>query len=80
MNYQGSTPPPTGEEPDRASKGGRFLTRYAGLPEVGWSGGIVAVGVLMAAGIMLIGTIIVAIFDPELESEGARAPPSSSSP
>ena len=38
----GSTPPPTGEQPDRAAKGGRFLTRYAGLPEVGWGGGDVS--------------------------------------
>lgn len=67
-----STPPPLGEEPDRAAEGGRFLTRYAGLPEVGWSGGMVALGVLIAAGAMLIGTIIVAIFDPELETSAAR--------
>ncbi|MFN8111623.1 MAG: CPBP family intramembrane glutamic endopeptidase [Solirubrobacterales bacterium] len=67
-----STPPPGGEEPDRASKGGRFLTRYAGLPEVGWGGGMVALGVLIAAGTMLIGTIMVAIFDPELDSPAAR--------
>jgi membrane protease YdiL (CAAX protease family) len=67
-----STPPPVGEEPDRAAEGGRFLTRYAGLPEVGWSGGMVALGVLIAAGTMLIGTIIVAIFDPELETSAAR--------
>jgi membrane protease YdiL (CAAX protease family) len=67
-----STPPPDGEEPDRAAKGGRFLTRYAGLPEVGWGGGMVALGVLIAAGTMLIGTIMVAIFDPELDSPAAR--------
>ena len=67
-----STPPPTGEEPDRAAKGGRFLNRYAGLPEVGWSGGMVAVGVLIAAGTMLAGTIMVAIFDPRLETTAAR--------
>jgi len=66
------TPPPSGEEPDRAARGGRFLTRYAGLPEVGWSGGLVAVGVMIAAGTMLTGTIIVAIFDPELETTAAR--------
>ncbi len=67
-----STPPPLGSEPDRASKGGRFLTRYAGLPEVGWGGGMVALGVLIAAGTMLTGTIIVAIFDPELDTPAAR--------
>lgn len=67
-----STPPPLGEEPDRAAKGGRFLTRYAGLPEVGWGGGMVALGVLIAAGTMLTGTIMVAIFDPELETPAAR--------
>ncbi len=67
-----STPPPGGEEPDRAAKGGRFLTRYAGLPEVGWGGGMVALGVLIAAGTMLVGTIMVAIFDPELDSPAAR--------
>lgn len=67
-----STPPPGGEEPDRAAKGGRFLTRYAGLPEVGWGGGMVALGVLIAAGTMLVGTIMVAVFDPELESPAAR--------
>jgi membrane protease YdiL (CAAX protease family) len=68
----GSTPPPTGERPDRAAKGGRFLTRYAGLPEVGWGGGMVALGVLIAAGTMLAGTIFVAIFDPSLETSAAR--------
>jgi hypothetical protein len=68
----GSTPPPTGERPDRAAKGGRFLTRYAGLPEVGWGGGMVALGVLVAAGTMLAGTIFVAIFDPSLETSAAR--------
>jgi len=68
----GSTPPPTGEQPDRAAKGGRFLTRYAGLPEVGWGGGMVALGVLIAAGTMLAGTIFVAIFDPSLETSAAR--------
>ena len=67
-----STPPPLGDEPDRAPEGGRFLTRYAGLPEVGWGGGMVALGVLIAAGTMLIGTIFVAIFDPELETSAAR--------
>jgi hypothetical protein len=69
----GSTPPPTGERPDRAAKGGRFLTRYAGLPEVGWGGGMVALGVLVAAGTMLAGTIFVAIFDPSLETSAARS-------
>jgi len=68
----GSTPPPTGEQPDRAAKGGRFLTRYAGLPEVGWGAGMVAVGVLIAAGTMLVGTILVAIFDPRLDTPAAR--------
>jgi membrane protease YdiL (CAAX protease family) len=68
----GSTPPPTGERPDRASKGGRFLTRYAGVPEVGWGGGMVALGVLIAAGVMLIGTIFVAAFDPKIETPAAR--------
>ncbi len=67
-----STPPPLGEDPDRAAEGGRFLTRYAGLPEVGWGGGMVALGVLIAAGAMLTGTIIVAIFDPQLDSPAAR--------
>lgn len=70
--WTGSTPPPTGEQPDRAAEGGRFLTRYAGVPEVGWSGGMVAVGVLIAAGVMLVGTIFVAAFDPELETPAAR--------
>jgi membrane protease YdiL (CAAX protease family) len=68
----GATPPPDGNEPDRAAKGGRFLTRYAGLPEVGWGGGMVALGVLIAAGTMLVGTIIVAVFDPQLDSPAAR--------
>ncbi len=63
-----STPSPGGEEPDRAAKGGRFLTRYAGLPEVGWGIGMIALGVLIAVGLMLTGTIMVAIFDPEFDS------------
>jgi membrane protease YdiL (CAAX protease family) len=67
-----STPPPGGEEPDHASGGGRFLTNYAGLPEVGWRGGMVAVGVLIAAGAMLAGTIVVAVFDPDLDTPAAR--------
>ncbi|MCB0876083.1 MAG: CPBP family intramembrane metalloprotease, partial [Solirubrobacterales bacterium] len=61
-----------GREPDRAREGGRFLTRWAGLPDVGWGGGMVALGVLVAAGTMLTGTIMVAIFDPELDSPAAR--------
>ncbi len=67
-----STPPPGGEEPDHAAGGGRFLTNYAGLPEVGWRGGMVAVGVLIAAGVMLAGTIVVAVFDPDLDTSAAR--------
>jgi membrane protease YdiL (CAAX protease family) len=67
-----SSPPPDGHEPDRARGGGRFLTRYAGLPEVGWRGGMVAVGVLIAAGLMLAGTIVVVAFDPDLDSPAAR--------
>jgi membrane protease YdiL (CAAX protease family) len=66
------TPPPDGSEPDHAAGGGRFLTRYAGLPEVGWRGGMVAVGVLIAAGAMLAGTIVVAVFDPDLDTPAAR--------
>ena len=66
------TPPPDGHGPDRAAGGGRFLTRYAGLPEVSWRGGMVAVGVLIAAGTMLAGTIVVAAFDPDLDTPAAR--------
>jgi membrane protease YdiL (CAAX protease family) len=62
----GTAPPPAG--PDER----RWLVRYAGLPENGftWLTGVVAFLGAMIVGVIL--TIFVAIFDPELESTAAK--------
>lgn len=71
-----SVPPPSaGGEPSGSSEEPpkrRFLTRYAGLPETGLGPATAALGVLVTAFVMIVGTIIVAAFDPELESTAAR--------
>ena len=80
-----STPPPSPgtEAPPRAggvgapespnaSGGGNFLTRYAGLPPTGWHGITALIGVFVAFGVMLAGTIIVAIFDPSFDTDAGR--------
>ncbi len=67
-----ATPPPAGEEPAESRSGGRFLTRYAGIPETGWSGLTATIGVMIAALVMITGTIFVAIFDPEFETNAGR--------
>lgn len=71
-----SVPPPlpdgdadeTPEEPRRR----RFLTRFAGLPPTGLGPAAAALGVLIAAFAMIAGTIVVAVFDPDLESTAGR--------
>lgn len=65
MSELSSTP----SEPDPDAG---FLTRYAGLPPAGWKARSVGLGVLIAIGLLLAGTIVVAIFDPELDSEAGR--------
>ncbi len=67
------TPPPAaGKEAVEGRSGGRFLTRYAGIPETGWSGLTATIGVMIAALVMITGTILVAIFDPEFETTAGR--------
>lgn len=66
-----ATPPPSGG--GAAPRKGRFfLTRYAGLPETGWSGLSVVIGIPIAAVAMIVGTIVVAIFDPEFDTTAGR--------
>lgn len=71
-----SAPPPTPESevqgPVDDRPKGRFLTRYAGLPVIGIGPSTAALGVLVAAFVMITGTIVVAAFDPDLESTAAR--------
>ncbi len=71
-----SVPPPAGQSeagpPGDKRPKRRFLTRYAGLPETGLRPLTAAFGVLVAAFVMITGTIVVAAFDPELESTAAR--------
>jgi membrane protease YdiL (CAAX protease family) len=57
---------------DRPRTGGFFMTRYAGIPETGWSGLSVAIGVMIAVVVMITGTIIVAIFDPEFDTTAGK--------
>lgn len=75
-----STPPPRGTATPAPASGGSptprkgrfFLTRYAGLPETGWSGLSVVIGIPIAAVAMIVGTIVVAIFDPEFDTTAGR--------
>lgn len=62
-----SEPPPPRAEPEPG-----FLTRYAGVPAGGWDASLVALGVLIAVGATLAGTIAIALFDPTLESSAAK--------
>ena len=77
-----STPPPRplpdiGSSPapgqsGRPRTGGFFLTRYVGIPETGWSGLSVALGVMIAVAVMITGTILVAIFDPDFDTTAGK--------
>jgi len=62
-----SEPPPTPAEPQPG-----FVSRYAGVPAGGWGASLVALGVVVAAGAMIAGTIAIALFDPTLESSAAK--------
>ncbi len=61
-----SAPPPPPPPPPR----GFFASR--GIPAAGWTPLIVLLGLLAAIGVMILGTIPVAIADPELESVAAK--------
>lgn len=70
---QPSVPPPTGGPPaEKSPPEGNFLTRYVGLPETGWRGMSAAIGVLIAAVVMITGTIMVAIFDPRFNTTAGK--------
>ncbi len=60
-----SAPPPS------ARRGG-FLTRYEGLPESGWGPVTVGLAVLAAFFVILTGSIVVAAFDPTVETTAAK--------
>lgn len=62
-----SEPPLPRADPERG-----FFTRYAGVPAGGWDASLVALGVLIAVGATLAGTIVVALFDRTLESSAAK--------
>lgn len=64
-----SEPPPSPSEPDPDAG---FVTRYAGLPPAGWRASSVGIGLLIAVGLLLAGTIFIAFFDPELDSEAGQ--------
>ena len=71
----GSAAPPArpGEPSQPGPKSdGFFLTRYVGIPVTGWSGVNAAVGVMIAALAMIIGTICVAIFDPQFDTTAGK--------
>lgn len=71
-------PPPPAPSPappnpaDPPAKRRNALGAYVGLPEVGWGAMTVMVGVLVAVAALTIGTIIVALFDPDLDSNAGR--------
>ncbi len=67
-----SGPPPRPGEPPRPKRGGFFMTRYVGIPVTGWHGLNAAIGVLIAALAMIIGTIAVAIFDPQFDTTAGK--------
>lgn len=68
----GSPPPAPAGDPDRPRTDGFFLTRYAGIPVTGWHGVNAAVGVLIAALAMIVGTVLVAIFDPQFDTTAGK--------
>jgi len=49
-----------------------WLTRYAGLPQIGWTPLTVFFGILTAIGISFVGTLPIAIADRDLESTVAK--------
>jgi CAAX protease family protein len=51
---------------------GGFLTRYAGLPENGWSAGTVGLAILFAVIAIFTGTFVVLAFDPSADSTAAK--------
>jgi len=61
-----SAPPPRTEVPDKRRNS---ITNFVGLPEGRWSAMTVLLGILVAVGTLLIGTIVVAAFDPEIETD-----------
>lgn len=69
-------PPPSLEPPEiRAEPRGKrrnALDAYVGLPEGRWNAMTAFLGVLIAIGSLIVGTIIVALFDPDLETNAGR--------
>ena len=64
--------PPPLTQPQPPPKRRNALDAYIGLPETGWSGWLVVVGVLTAFVLVAIGTVTVAIFDPGLDTTAGR--------
>lgn len=61
--------------PDRLAAGdpeAGFISRYAGIPDAGWGGLAVLLGVAVAIVVGFAGLLFVAAFDPELKSTGAK--------
>lgn len=65
-----SIPPPPPPPPPPEPPPGFFASR--GIAAVGWTPLTVLLGVMVAIGIMIVGTIPVAVADPELESVAAK--------
>lgn len=60
---------PPAEPPDKRRNA---LFAFAGLPAAGWGPTAVLVGIVIAFAGLLVGTLVVSAFDPELESNASR--------
>lgn len=69
-------PPPPVEPPAvrevPPTKRRNAIDAYVGLPEAGWTGMTVFIGALVAIAAIVIGAIVVGLFDPSLESNAGR--------
>lgn len=64
--------PPRLTEPQPVPKRKNALDAYVGLPPTGWTGWLVLAGIAAAIVLVGIGTAIVALFDPELDTTAGR--------
>ena len=64
--------PPRLTEPQPVPKRKNALNAYVGLPTTGWTGWLVLAGLATAIVLVGIGTVIVALFDPELDTTAGR--------
>lgn len=62
----------TASEEATAEEAGREDSRMVGLPRRSWGAGQAIAGLLVAFGVLFVGTLIVALFDPALETTAGR--------